>query len=244
MHQHDDLRNKIDAFVLDEPGIALWAAMAETKTVSVCDRREPTGALISDAAYNLLIGLVIGWGLWVNYLMVQSIPAEWLLAVNPRVLLIGYFVLVVTGAICTASNNAATSFLGYNLIVLPVGLLLVRFLADVAPAVIARACFATGMVTASMMLLAIMYSGFFLNLRRGLMVALLVAIVVELGSGLLTGTFPPVFDWIFVLIFSGYIGHDWAQAQQLPKTLDNAVDSGVSVYLDIINLFLRLIPDD
>ena len=34
---------------------------------------------------------------------------------------------------------------------------------------------------------------------------------------------------------------DWAKAQEKPKTLDNAVDSAVDLYLDIINLFVRLL---
>lgn len=37
------------------------------------------------------------------------------------------------------------------------------------------------------------------------------------------------------------MSYDWAKAQNNRKTLDNAVDSAVSLYLDIINLFLRLL---
>ena len=42
-------------------------------------------------------------------------------------------------------------------------------------------------------------------------------------------------------IFSGYIGYDWARAQALPKTLDNAVDCAAALYVDIVILFLRLL---
>ena len=37
------------------------------------------------------------------------------------------------------------------------------------------------------------------------------------------------------------IGYDWAEAQTKAYTLDNAVDSVVGLYLDIINLFLRIL---
>ncbi|MBT7579493.1 MAG: hypothetical protein HN633_12065, partial [Candidatus Marinimicrobia bacterium] len=42
-------------------------------------------------------------------------------------------------------------------------------------------------------------------------------------------------------IFCGYIGYDWGRANQIPKTLDNAVDSAAALYMDIINLFLRVL---
>ena len=42
-------------------------------------------------------------------------------------------------------------------------------------------------------------------------------------------------------IFSLYIGFDWSRAQVMSKTLDNAVDAAVQIYLDIINLFIRLL---
>ncbi|HCA63484.1 MAG TPA: hypothetical protein DEP73_05025, partial [Pseudomonas sp.] len=46
---------------------------------------------------------------------------------------------------------------------------------------------------------------------------------------------------IVVLIFCGYVGVDWGRANQIPKTLDNAIDSAAALYMDIINLFLRIL---
>jgi FtsH-binding integral membrane protein len=48
-------------------------------------------------------------------------------------------------------------------------------------------------------------------------------------------------DWVVVGIFCGYIGYDWARANAIPKTLDNAVDSAAAIYIDIINLFIRIL---
>ena len=50
-----------------------------------------------------------------------------------------------------------------------------------------------------------------------------------------------ILDWIVVLIFCGYIGYDWSRANQIPKTIDNAIDSAAALYMDIINLFLRIL---
>ena len=211
-------------------------------TDSVWDRRELTGEAISDAGYNLTIGLVLTWGFGVNYLMVQNVPAEAILGINHWIFLIGYIASIFAGTwLYSSSDNPAVSFAGYNLIVVPLGLVLVRFLYFFEPAVIEQAFLATGLVTASMMILSMMYSKFFLSIGRGLFVALIVAFLVEIGMGIFTGSFPPIFDWIFVLIFSGYIGYDWARAQKLPKTLDNAVDSAAALYVDIVILFMRLV---
>ena len=58
---------------------------------------------------------------------------------------------------------------------------------------------------------------------------------------ILFGNVPKWWDWVVALLFCGYIGYDWAEAQNNAKTLDNAIDSAVALYLDIINLFLRLL---
>ena len=50
-----------------------------------------------------------------------------------------------------------------------------------------------------------------------------------------------IIDWIVVVIFCGYVGVDWGRANQIPKTVDNAVDSAAALYMDIINLFLRIV---
>ena len=50
-----------------------------------------------------------------------------------------------------------------------------------------------------------------------------------------------VTDWIAAGLFSLYIGYDLHRSQQFAKTLDNAVDCALDIYLDIANLFLRLL---
>jgi FtsH-binding integral membrane protein len=70
---------------------------------------------------------------------------------------------------------------------------------------------------------------------------LLASIVAEL---ILTFVFKMdlgIMDWIIAAIFCGYIGYDWGKASALPKTVDNAVDSAAALYMDIINLFLRIL---
>jgi len=47
--------------------------------------------------------------------------------------------------------------------------------------------------------------------------------------------------YVSAAIFTLYIGYDWHKAQMYPKTLDNAVDCALDLYLDIINLLLDLL---
>lgn len=38
-----------------------------------------------------------------------------------------------------------------------------------------------------------------------------------------------------------YIGYDFWKAQKYPKTINNAVDSAIDIYLDTVNLFLDIL---
>jgi FtsH-binding integral membrane protein len=211
-------------------------------TDTIWNRRELVGEEISERAYNLTIGAVLLWGFFANYLMVDKIPPELLYGINGWILFLGYFALIIAGtSIYQSSDNPAVSFLGYNLIVLPLGLLLVYTLPAYQTPLIIQALLATGAVTGTMMLLAVGYPKFFLSIGRGLFIAFISVIIVEMLLYFITGKNPGIFDFLVVGIMAGYIGYDWARAQALPKTLDNAVDSAAALYVDIVILFLRLL---
>jgi len=71
-------------------------------------------------------------------------------------------------------------------------------------------------------------------------ITLLITIVVEIVMMFL-GANLGIIDYIVVLIFCGYIGYDWARANACAKTVDNAVDMAAELYVDIINLFIRIL---
>jgi FtsH-binding integral membrane protein len=157
-------------------------------------------------------------------------------------MLVGYVLSVLVGTMMyQSSDNPAISFLGYNFIVVPVGIVLTPFLYGIDPNIIGKAMILTGGFTGIMMTLGIMYPSFFLSLGRVLFFSLLLMIGVQFTMAFFFHLESGVIDWIIALIFCGYIGYDWARANKIPKTLDNAVDSAASLYLDIINLFIRII---
>ena len=198
------------------------------------------GNIISAPKYNFIMGTCLLYGFVLNAILVD-VAAPLMANVNPMLFLIGYFICAIAGAAISAkSANPFISFIGYNLICLPIGLLLSIFLPLYGTTVILRALLATCLVTVFMIVLSMILPGLFLKLGKALFVALLAVIVVELLFALL-GLPIDWIDFVAVGIFSLYIGYDFCMAQRYPKTIDNAVDSAIDLYLDIINLFIRLV---
>ncbi len=208
----------------------------------VFDRRDSDGQEISARVYNLIIGVVLCWGFWINWLMVGSISPEAITAINPWLFFIGYFASCFLGVyLFSSSSNPLVSFVGYNFVVVPFGFVINIVVSRYDPSLILEAIQVTGLVTGVMMLLGVMYPAFFSRIVGALTIALVVVIIVELIMIFTVGTVPALIDWIVVIIFCGYIGFDWGRANQIPKTVDNAVDSAAALYMDIINLFLRIV---
>ena len=198
--------------------------------------------LISPSAYNLIIGATLLWGFACNYLIIESLDPQWVMGLNMWALLIGYFVSCLFGIyLYTSSDVPIVSFIGYNFVVVPIGVLLTPVIALNDTQIVHQAITLTGAITLTMMMLGAAYPAFFLKMGRVLFLSLLLVIVFELGSLFLGYSTPSVVDWIVAVIFCGYIGFDWARANQIPYTVDNAIDSAASLYLDIINLFLRIL---
>lgn len=200
---------------------------------------------ISARRFNVVMCAVLAWGFLVNAAMVYFFGeslAQVASKISWWVILLLFFVPTLAGVFIAArSTNPVVSFVGYNLVVLPIGLLLAMILPMFPVAVVIKAMTLTAIVTLTMLVLSVTAPQFFLGLGRTLLVALIVGLLAEVVATFLLGYRGMLFDWLFVIVFSGYIGYDVAKAQAFPKTLDNAVDSALDIYLDIINLFIRLL---
>jgi len=194
---------------------------------------------LSERTYNLVIGACLLYGFVVNALMVKFL-SPFFMEMNPLIFLIGYFVLCFAGIFMSRSTKPSISFLGYNLVVVPVGGVLAICLPAYSMTHIFSAIVITGIVVAVMMLLATLFPNLFSRMGTALFIALGVSLLAEIIAMLFSFD-GGIFNWIFVVIFSLYIGYDWYRAQQFPKSLDNAIDCVLDLYLDIINLFLRIL---
>ncbi len=216
--------------------------MEDTIPTDVFKRTEANGELISDGLYNLVIGLALCWGFAVNWWMVKNIPAASIAAVHPLLFFAGYFALCLAGVwLFNSSRNPAVSFLGYNLVVVPFGFIINLVVARYDPSLVLEAMRITGTVVAGMMVLGSLFPAFFRRIHGALTAALLLVIAVELVDIFFLHKDPGFIDWVVVFIFCGYVGYDWGRANSIPKTLDNAIDSAAALYMDIINLFLRIL---
>ncbi len=206
----------------------------------------PSDVEIAPETYNLIIGGVLLYGFLVNCFMVTfCADAAMSLMSNYGLFLIAYFVMILVGSFMIhGSKNPVISFIGYNLIVVPLGLVLTVTLNAYSYAgfgsTITVAFAITAVVTLVMMFVSSLFPSFFLSLGKTLTLSLLVTIVIELLC-LLFNVPLGIIDGIVVLIFCGYIGYDWARANRCAKTVDNAVDCASELYIDIVNLFLRIL---
>lgn len=139
------------------------------------------------------------------------------------------------------ANNPIISFIGYNLLVLPIGCCVSIIVPSYGIISIILACIVTTGTTLVMISMAIIKPDFFLEMKRVLFLSLLFSIAFELIL-LLFGIDLKIWDWIVSIIFCGYIGYDFAKMNNVSYlTLDYAVDSAGNLYLDIINLFSRIL---
>lgn len=202
-------------------------------------------AIISDRVYNGAIVLVLLWGLLVNYLMCRYIDVTRLIQnINPIALLVGYLVLSIAGIIiANKSHNPVVSFLGYNMVVVPFGLIIsmaVYAYGGIGSAVVTNAFLYTLLISVAMMACVMIAPGFFSKLG-GALAAVLIGMVVCEVVLLILGVRQDWIDWLAAGLFSLYVGYDIWRSQQFPKTLDNAVDSALDIYMDIANLFIRIL---
>lgn len=209
---------------------------------SVFSRTGSSTDEISGSLYNFIIGMALLWGFGMNWYIVQTVPVELIASINPWVFFIGYFVSCIGGCVLfNASSNPVLSFIGYNMVVLPFGLIVNLVVSKHDAQLVQDAIFVTGGVTIIMMALGTLFPAFFKRIAGALFFALLATLIVELVAYFVFGKRYGITDWIVAAIFCGYIGVDWGRANAIPKTVDNAIDSAAALYMDIINLFLRIL---
>lgn len=199
--------------------------------------------IISDRKYNLILVGTVLWGLLLNLVLVFT-AGPLVAAIPPLALYIGYFILAFVGIRMAAkSRKPAVSFLGYNLLAVPLGLVLVntvQYYLATDPQVVILALLYTALIVVGMLAAVTAFPQFFAKLGGMLLGCLLAMLLCEIVL-LIFRVDQGVTDWIMAGIFSLYIGYDIYRSQQFVHTVDNAIDCALDIYLDIVNLFIRLL---
>lgn len=194
-------------------------------------------------AFYFVLGAVLSWG-FVFTKIVAEATAEWQPGIG-MLLLVGLGIPIIGIFMSAMSNNALISFLGFNLVVGGLAAILGPVLAEYAvkePGLIERAATLTGLVTAVMGVSGLLFPNFYRSIGGALFGALLALVIVSFARLFIPAIQDVgIIDYLSAGIFSLYIGYDMWRASEIPATLDNAVDVAVSLYLDIINLFLDML---
>ena len=202
---------------------------------------------MSRNAFFLVIGATLAWGFAVAGFAAQY-TATWVPA-NQTELWIAFgavFGLALLGILMSGlSSNPFVSFIGFNLVAAPFGAMLgpiVHMYATEMPGVVTQAAYLTGGITVVMAASGLMFPKFYASIGGALFGALIAIAVVAVAALFIPGLHE--MTWIHYLaagVFALYIGYDMHRASQIPATADNAIDVAVALYLDIINLFLRIL---
>lgn len=193
--------------------------------------------------FYLVIGAVLTWGFVLTALVSQA-TAMWQPGIV-MLLLVGLALPIVGIILSVASDNPLVSFVGFNLVVGGIAAILGPVLAMYAiksPGAIEHAAAFTAGVTVVMGASGFVFPDFYRSIGGALFAALCALVIVSFVSLFIPGLRDNhVLDYVAAIIFSLYIGFDMWRASEMPSTVDNAVDVAVSLYLDIINLFLNLL---
>jgi hypothetical protein len=198
--------------------------------------------VLSERGFFFALGLAVMYGLAGTAIVAYQVAQLHHIPGLMEIIIVGLVVPILGILMAVKSDNPFISFVGYNMVVIPFGVILAPLVNVYSPNVIRNAFGMTCCVTAVMCCLSTLYPAWFSRLGGILFSCLLGLVLVRV----LQLFFPSlgeftIIDWIGAGIFSLYIGYDWYRANNVPKTLDNAVDIALDLYLDIINLFLQIL---
>ena len=198
--------------------------------------------VMSTRAYNVTIGIVLLIGFAINAVMAYYFTDS-IMSIPPVQLVIGYFVVCIAGILMSAkSDSPLVSFIGYLMVVVPCGAILAVAVDSVSVDVVIHAAITTSVLTIVMTIAGALWPSFFKSLGQVLFTCLCSIVIIELIMCFIVGaSMPSIWHYLVIAVFCFYIGYDWAEAQNKRHTLDNAIDACVGLYLDIINIFVRLL---
>lgn len=197
---------------------------------------------VSDRTFYFVLGLMVMIGL-----AVTAFCASYASFIHYRPGMLAFLILglglpIAGSLIAAKSENPVISFLGYMMITAPFGFVLGPVVDVYSAGTLTRAAEATLLITFVMTMLSVTYPRLFAGLGGvlfGCLCGLLVLRLLQMFIPALAAM--GIIDWFAAGIFSLYIGYDMYRASVIGKTVDNAIDVAIQLYLDIINLFLTLL---
>ena len=194
---------------------------------------------LSDHIFNMVLGLTVLYGLAANIVTAMifgPIFRTW----SYTLLLFIWIIFGFGGILLLKKHKFWSHVLAYHLIVVPFGPVLSGLLNMYSSSQVILAISMTAVITAIMLVLSSLFPRFFAKLHGVLLLALGLSLGVSF-LGRYLGFPVSRLSIISVIIFSLYFGYDWYHAQHSEKSINNAIMVAIDFYLDIINIFLRLL---
>jgi FtsH-binding integral membrane protein len=205
---------------------------------SVFDNGRSFSTMSEKTYYSSIAGLV-GYGLLLTAFLAAYVAPP---VPSTLFMILCGLVLPIVGIFVSQSDNIPLAFFGYNLIVAPMGLVLGPVANFYSPDIVFNTAVLTAMITGLMLFAGLTFPNIFKSLGGVLFYSLLALVIIRIIA-----IFVPalnhfgILDYIAATIFSLYIGYDMYRASELGRTWNNIIGVAVSLYLDIINLFLSLL---
>lgn len=199
-------------------------------------------AEMSARKYNLAIGAHLVYGLILTAvictLMGRVFASTYL--THPFIFSILFMFVSIGGSRLAQSESYGMSLLGYTIVVLGFGSLTASFVPFFALPLVIAAAVLTSILVIVMTICAFVFPNAFAGLGRTLFFSLLGLVVTELIA-LLLGFRSDIFSLVGLFIFALYVGYDWSKGQRYPKLASFAVITAMELYMDVINIFIRIL---
>jgi FtsH-binding integral membrane protein len=199
---------------------------------------------MSRRLFILFICVWTTWGIGTT-LISASISEKWQL--NPFGLL-GLVIISLVGTwVALRSNLPIISLMGYTLVSVSLGLILGPFMAHYTSASVVRVFFVTASLVIALGILGAIIPTSIESWGTWLFGGLVILLVGNIGIpilatlGIYIGNAMTVLDWVGIVLFCGYIIYDMNRAMHIPYTLDNSIDCALAIYLDWVNLLIRIL---
>lgn len=162
--------------------------------------------------------------------------------------LLPYFGCAFLGIIMGVSQNAVVALIGYVLVILPTGWIVGPYVGQYQLQSVITALWVTVAVTVALGILGAIWHKSVEHWGGYLITALLVLIVIEVASIFMIAAgykglrdMFAITDWVAIGIFCAFVFYDMNMAVRMPRNAANAVFAAINMYLNMLNLFVRIL---
>ncbi len=179
----------------------------------------------------------------------SAVAAHFTLGWHPTIWPVLGLLAVSIGGVFLAmlSDNPLFSLVGYAMVTIPFGMITGPVVALYTAASVVKVLAITTAVVVVLGIAGAVYPKSLESWGAWLFGGLLILLFGQFGLmiaasfGANLGGALTLWDWLGVLLFSGYVIFDLNRAMRVERTHDNAIDCALAVYLDFANLFIRLL---